>query len=189
MLNGLLDDLIERGDAVAPVAHPSPSENPATTGFVAPSPVSPHASDGEKSKAETLPPTLVKAALRVCDARVDGPEQRQQMLSDLASYPADRHAWLTDYLNGEADRLEAPKPDVMDDRRTCSVCTNFRAGRCLAAWRGELPATSRQYHPRPNMMRRCEGYQPNAEDPDRRPGKVRWPGLTGDTLTNVRITL
>ncbi|QXP94369.1 hypothetical protein [Methylococcus capsulatus] len=183
MLNGLLDDLIERGDSVAPVAHPSPSENPATTGFVAPSPVSPRLDSGK------LPPALVKAALRVCDAHGDSEEQRQQMLADLASYPADRHGWLTDYLNEIGDRLEGPKPDVMDDRRTCSVCLNYRANRCLAAWRGELPATSRQYHPRPNQPRRCEGYQPNAEDPDRRHGRERWPGLMGDTLTNVRTTL
>lgn len=183
MLNGLLDDLIDKGDTVAPVAHASPGENPANTGVVAPSPVSPRLDSGK------LPHALAKAALRVCYAHGDNQEQRAQMLAELASYPSGRHGWLIDYLSGIADRLEAPNPDVMDDRRTCSVCMNYRANRCLAAWRGELPATSRQYHPRPNMLRRCEGYQPDASDPDRRPGRERWPGLTGDTLTNARITL
>lgn len=65
-----------------------------------------------------------------------------------------------------------------DDRRTCFVCTNYRAGRCLAAWRGELPNTSRKYRPDPERLRRCEGYQPGTDDPDRRHGRERWPGLT-----------
>lgn len=65
-----------------------------------------------------------------------------------------------------------------DDRRTCFVCLNFRAGRCLAAWRGELQNTARKYRPDPERFRRCEGYQPGPDDPDRRHGRERWPGLT-----------
>lgn len=134
---------------------------------------------------ESLPAALVKAAIRVCDACGDKPEQRERMFADLASYPSNRHAWLTDYLNGEADRLEPPTPEGLgDDRRTCNQCTNFRAWRCLAAWRGQLPATSRQYHPDPSMLRRCEGYQPGADDIDRRHGRDRWPGLTTRTGIN-----
>ena len=63
-----------------------------------------------------------------------------------------------------------------DDRRHCSECGNLSAGRCLAAWRGEIVA-ARQYRPIDDLPRRCEGYAPKANDPDQRTGKQRWPGL------------
>jgi len=62
-----------------------------------------------------------------------------------------------------------------DDRRHCSTCSNLSAGRCLAAWRGEIVA-ARQYRPIDDSPRRCEGYMPKANDPDQRTGKQRWPG-------------
>jgi hypothetical protein len=63
-----------------------------------------------------------------------------------------------------------------DDRRHCSECSNLSAGRCLAAWRGEIVA-ARQYRPIDDIPRRCEGYAPKACEFDQRSGKQRWPNL------------
>jgi hypothetical protein len=138
---------------------------------------------GETEPAnEPLPEALVRAALRLCAAYGDGPEARQQMLDDLRSYPADRHGWLTDYLDAQADALGAA-PDL-DDRRACTQCQNFRRrdGACLAARRGELFNAARSYRPLLDTLRRCGGYRPQADDVDPRPGHERWPGSTfGDS--------
>ncbi|MGZ8151946.1 MAG: hypothetical protein ACXWT2_02380 [Methylovulum sp.] len=76
-----------------------------------------------------------------------------------------------------------PKPEQVsdavffaDDRRHCSTCGNLSAGRCLAAWRGEIVA-AKQYRPIDDLPRRCEGYAPKSNDSDQRTGKQRWPGL------------
>lgn len=74
---------------------------------------------------------------------------------------------------------EEPRPDdSADDLRRCDQCANLtERGLCLAARRGEFVA-SRSYEPIRNLPRRCEGYAPGPDDPDRRPGRERWPGLT-----------
>ncbi len=64
----------------------------------------------------------------------------------------------------------------VDDRRHCHDCGYLSAGRCLAAWRGEIEA-SRQYRPIDDLPRRCGGYIPKSNDLDQRTGKQRWPGL------------
>ena len=87
-----------------------------------------------------------------------------------------RDADARDYFTGRA-AAELPKPDPFpDDRRTCDQCANLIARRCQAAKRGEIVA-SRNYEPIRDLPRRCEGYAPGAEDPDRRHGRERWPGL------------
>lgn len=87
-----------------------------------------------------------------------------------------RDADARDYFTGRA-AAELPKPDPFpDDRRTCEQCANLIARRCQAAKRGEIVA-SRNYEPIRDLPRRCEGYAPGADDPDRRPGRERWPGL------------
>lgn len=63
-----------------------------------------------------------------------------------------------------------------DDRRHCAECGNLSAGRCEAAWRGEIEA-SRQYRPIDNIPRRCEGYMPKLNDPNQLTGQQRWPNL------------
>ena len=66
----------------------------------------------------------------------------------------------------------------LGDLRPCLWCRNLSpGGRCLAAWRGELRA-ARDYSPTfPDLPQRCIGYRPNADDPDRTPGRERWPDL------------
>jgi hypothetical protein len=64
-----------------------------------------------------------------------------------------------------------------DDRRRCEQCENLVGRHCLAAKRGEIVA-SRNYEPIRDMLKRCEGYTPGADEPDRRHGRERWPGLT-----------
>lgn len=73
---------------------------------------------------------------------------------------------------------EGARPAVLDsDLRRCEQCANLTGrGLCLAARRGEIVA-SRNYEPIRDLPRRCEGYSPGPDDPDRRPGRERWPGL------------
>jgi hypothetical protein len=69
-----------------------------------------------------------------------------------------------------------------DDRRRCTQCQNRRApdGVCRIAEpkAGALVVANRSYAPDPVLPRRCEGYAPGPDDPDRRHGRERWPGLT-----------
>lgn len=72
----------------------------------------------------------------------------------------------------------ATAEQLADTRRTCRQCRNLAGnGRCLAAGRGELPLTQREYRPDPDRLERCVGYQPTADDADQRPGRERFPGL------------
>lgn len=89
-----------------------------------------------------------------------------------------RDADARDYFTGRAaDDLQKSRTDAADDdRRTCDQCTNLIARRCQAAKRGEIVA-SRNYEPIRDLPLRCEGYAPGADDPDRRHGRERWPGL------------
>lgn len=74
---------------------------------------------------------------------------------------------------GEVPRFAA----FDDDLRRCDQCANLTVrGLCLAARRGEIVA-GRGYEPIRDLPRRCEGYAPGPNDPDRRPGRDRWPGL------------
>jgi hypothetical protein len=87
-----------------------------------------------------------------------------------------RDADARGYFTGRA-AAEQPKPNSFhDDRRTCNQCENLIARKCQAAKRGEIVA-SRDYEPIRDLPRRCEGYAPGVNDPDRRPGRERWPGL------------
>lgn len=84
------------------------------------------------------------------------------------------------YALGQAEEMPRTPPDY-DDRRHCAQCANLApSGLCLAALRGEIVA-SRTYHPVDDIPRRCEGYAPGPDDPDRRPGHERWPGLAAKT--------
>lgn len=81
--------------------------------------------------------------------------------------------------NGSATAAEFLEIEAAtdDDRRTCEQCANLTGrGLCLAARRGDIVA-SRSYEPIRDLRRRCEGYAPGPDDPDRRPGTERWPGL------------
>lgn len=75
----------------------------------------------------------------------------------------------------ERAAAESPKSDD-DDRRTCQQCANLIGRRCQAAKRSEI-AASPTYEPIRDIPRRCEGYAPGAGDPDKRPGRKRWPEL------------
>ena len=66
-----------------------------------------------------------------------------------------------------------------DDRITCLTCQNYRPrGSCLAASRGELSSTDKQYAPNTAQLRRCEGYSPISSEKDKRSGVQRWPSLS-----------
>jgi hypothetical protein len=98
----------------------------------------------------------------------------------LPGRPDDDDAIVND-VHTQADANRPGLSHHGDDRRTCRECANLaKSGRCLAAGRGELVATARDYRPPPGRPHRCEGYVPGAEDPDRRAGRERWPGLAGE---------
>lgn len=68
--------------------------------------------------------------------------------------------------------MSLPMVSGADDRRTCRQCLNLqRNGVCGAA------EPRRHYAPEPDLLRRCENYRPDGRDADKRPGRVRWPGL------------
>ncbi|HUX30460.1 MAG TPA: hypothetical protein VMV78_07505 [Thiobacillus sp.] len=66
-----------------------------------------------------------------------------------------------------------------DDRRYCNQCMNLRRDVCTIAEpkAGALVVANRGYRPVREPPRRCAGYAPGPDDPDRRPGRERWPGL------------
>jgi hypothetical protein len=75
------------------------------------------------------------------------------------------------------DSINISQRDSFDDRSYCHECSNLTGkGRCLAAWRGEILASS-HYHPVDNIPRRCEGFAPKPDNSDQRTGRQRWPGL------------
>lgn len=63
-----------------------------------------------------------------------------------------------------------------DDRIQCQACRNLaNSGRCLAARR--LPGMASWHEPDGERLHACYQFFPKADDPDQRPGKVRWPSL------------
>jgi hypothetical protein len=63
-----------------------------------------------------------------------------------------------------------------NDRRRCVHCLNLAEnGICLAASPGGPVSARRGYQPNPAILQRCAGYRPVQDDPDRRPGRERWP--------------
>lgn len=66
-----------------------------------------------------------------------------------------------------------------DDRRHCGQCANLRRDVCTIAEpkAGALVVANRGYRPMREPPRRCAGYAPGPDDPDKRTGRERWPGL------------
>lgn len=66
-----------------------------------------------------------------------------------------------------------------DDRIYCSDCSWLSmSGVCRAAGPKHKPVVAnRGYQPVRDLPRRCEGFAPYADNPDRRRGLERWPGL------------
>jgi hypothetical protein len=91
---------------------------------------------------------------------------------DLGQRDANARAYFSGRANLELSQQNSP----LDDRRTCTQCANLAGRRCLAAKRGEIVA-SRNHEPISDLLQRCIGYEPMSDDPDRRPGRERWPGL------------
>jgi len=89
---------------------------------------------------------------------------------------ARQSATLATQEAASANEVPRPLPDD-DDRRHCAQCANLApSGLCLAARRGEIVA-SQNYEPIRDLPRRCEGFAPGADDPDKRHGRERWPEL------------
>ena len=102
---------------------------------------------------------------------------------DKCERDTDARAYFIGRAAAELPRSDDPFPD---DRRTCEQCANLIARRCQAAKRVEI-AASRDYRPQPELLRRCEGYSPGPDDPDKRPGQERWPGLALRLSVNPKV--
>lgn len=90
-------------------------------------------------------------------------------------------------ISASEETAELPKPDPFpDDRRTCNQCLNLRGRVCTVAKPGGLVSASAGYRPDPETLQRCAGYAPGADDPDKRNGRERWPGLTISTARNAK---
>lgn len=77
-----------------------------------------------------------------------------------------------------ADVTTASSVADWGDMRPCVWCLRLTPdGLCLAAGRGEIRAHTAYVPTFPRQPRRCIGYQPRSVDPDRRPGRERWPEL------------
>jgi hypothetical protein len=114
-----------------------------------------------------------ETAIRAWLALID--ETNPAAIAEVVS-KCQQDADARDYFTGRA-AAELPNRDPFpDDRRTCGQCANLVARQCQAAKRGEIVA-SRDYEPVRDLPRRCEGYAPRKNDPDRRHGRERWPGL------------
>lgn len=129
----------------------------------------PQPGEGENSRSVT---TAEEAAIRAWLAHIEETDEAIIAIV-LEQCRADAEA-LRYFLRRAA---EVPQSADYDDRRRCNQCANLTPrGLCLAARRGEIVA-SRNYEPVRDFPRRCEGYAPGPDDTDRRPGRVRWPGL------------
>ena len=71
-----------------------------------------------------------------------------------------------------------------DDRIQCTACRNLaNSGRCLAARR--LPGMASWHEPDGERLHACYQYSPLADDPDQRPGALRWPSLAPNYTRGV----
>jgi hypothetical protein len=89
---------------------------------------------------------------------------------------ANARSYFIDVAEAERSKKQLSAIAFDDDRRTCYQCLNLTGSRCRAAMRGEMN-TSRAYEPIRYMRQRCEGYLPNMDDQDKRPGGERWTNL------------
>ena len=88
----------------------------------------------------TLPASLIRAAIHLCDSYRDTPEQRAEMLADIAHYSPEHWAWLEAYLNETSYRMdmERTKPMVKcADCRHASI--NSGIARCSVGVESGLP--------------------------------------------------
>jgi hypothetical protein len=101
----------------------------------------------------------------------------------MATALVDPDAALVCFRALVAERGGAPADNKRDqapaEMRPCTDCLVLSpGGRCLAAWRGDLPGFVRSYAPAmTDRPQRCLGYAPGPNDPDKRTGRERWPWL------------
>ncbi len=160
---GLLD-----WDAVMPASPPA-------------APSQPGRNDAENRGYPRLPETTYVIP-GIARARQDKASRDQSPESPVSPVPKHRTGSepnAAGWVGGETDRARVSIFRALDDLRTCELCLNLlESGRCAAAIRREIVA-SQTYCPVRDQPKRCESFLPPAGDPDQRPGRERWPGLTG----------
>ncbi len=139
--------------------------------------------------AEPLTPTIrqpfapltasEEAAIRAWLALIE--ETGADVIGDVLSQCKDDAEARNYYLRrAQVDLQEGGADAAWDgDRRCCSQCANLSLRRvCVIAGPVGLDSARRSHEPIRDLPRRCEGYVPKADDPDQRPGRERWPGLS-----------
>lgn len=141
--------------------------------FKAASEASPELSPAAPRPEPPDPPLTPVTKIRAWLARI-GETDPDVIEEVLAKCLTDQGAM--DYFLGRADESRPALP-IWDDRRYCTECLNLtERGLCLAVWRGEMRGV-RTWQPDQSRPWRCVGYAPGPDDPDRRPGRERWPFL------------
>ncbi len=123
-------------------------------------------------------PQTIADVLRQCRA---DPEALRYFLERARPYDAEafeERAAIAEH-NGGLNRTDAEALAWREDdnRRRCSECANLVGRICRIAAPGGLVPARRGYEPFKDILRRCEGFTPTADDPDQRTGLERWPGL------------
>jgi hypothetical protein len=117
------------------------------------------------------------------NAKPSDTKDRRASSPDSPSSPDKKHRTDTEQSAGGVGegKTNCARESIfraLGDLRTCDLCGNLtETGRCSAAARREIVAM-RSYEPVRDMPKRCEAYKPLPDDPDQRPGRERWPGLT-----------
>jgi len=88
----------------------------------------------------TLPRSLERAALDLCDSYGDTASQKAEMLSDLKHYPAESWPWLEEYFNETSVRMDLGRIPPMVRCADCQQA-NISNGiaRCGAGVESGLP--------------------------------------------------
>jgi hypothetical protein len=98
---------------------------------------------------------------------------------DTATEPFDPEAWeeraaICEFDGGLSREESEAIAWQEDDRRRCRHCLNLLLnGVCKVASPAGPVVANRGYRP-VDILKRCEGYRPCPDDPDRRNGMERW---------------
>lgn len=129
--------------------------------------------------ASAPPSAEIEQELRDLIGVILAGDSESERIDTLAIALAEPHAALVSFRE-LAKAIPARAVAPRGGQRTCSQCAELSGrGECRVVARGESIGilTGRSYRPIADMPLRCAGYQPKADDDDRRPGYERWPGL------------
>lgn len=135
--------------------------------------------NGEKTVPPTEQPVITGGEPAAAVPAITGKEQESATVITEGKQRVDPEAWVERAAICEFDGgLSRDEAEALawreDDRRRCRHCLNLLPnGICKIAKPGGLVSANRGYRP-VDILKRCEGYRPCPDDPDRRNGLERW---------------